>query len=201
MTPRTTLVALVVGAAGLTSVGPADGASDPCRKKGARVVLQNSVARVLDARETVYACLKGHRPIELGTRTPEDSSSADILDVRRLRLAGHYVAWEDQCNCPDFPRTSIFVRNLRSRRLTVKQSTLTSQRFGPTTALRLTRTGAVAWIAEDVYAESVRREVRKVDAEGTIDLDAGDAIGRSMSLDGSTISWLSAGERRSATLK
>jgi hypothetical protein len=156
---------------------------------------------VWDAGDTVYACLLGRRPLELGIRTSDDSSGADVLDVRRLRLAGRYVAWEDQCNCPSNPTNTIFVKDLRTRRNLVATATLTSSRPGPTDDLELTSSGAVAWIASDIFTNATRREVHKGDAAGAAELDSGNRIGRRLTREGSTIRWTNAGIARTARLR
>jgi hypothetical protein len=115
----------------------------------------------------------------------------DLHDRRLFRLAGPYVAYDTQqydCNCG----STVTVRDLRTGGFTRSLA----RRY--LWDLRLEGNGSVAWIENPGYTGSPS-EVWVADTHGLRQLDRGN-ISRSLTLSGSTLTWVNDGVAHSATL-
>lgn len=190
-----------------------------CRKGS--TIAKTERARVFRIGDTVLGCLYStRRPVELAVVYRNEGSDYGQLD--RVRIAGRFVAFGQSQAGRQEQVYSVEVVDLRSGKGAyyptgelpdqVAQSCNSSGHqcagVGPTTDLELRNTGAVAWIANNVYArfglypENVRREVHRAQAGTDVLLDAGPDIDpRSLKRRGRTISWMNAGQTRSASLR
>jgi hypothetical protein len=204
-------VAFLGGLVSTTGLADAAHRDAPCGIPGARVVAKTRVARVvLDNHVTYYGCLNHHRAVEMGTRTPPGYGGASWGEIHNITLAGRYVGFTEWAQDHNFLEYYVMVTDLRTRRSKVALPTGTAppdQRsyqtgFGPTTGLVLKDDGAVAWIAQDIYAEPTTYEVHKADRDGKQVLDAGpDVDPQSLRLTGSRLSWIKNGQPASAVLR
>lgn len=125
-----------------------------------------------------------------------------------LRLAGRRTAYSLDETSSNSDHAVVEVRDLPSGR-TLHRSTFEPAvdlgYTGGTTGLVLKRNGSVAWIRATCRPEapptSCQYVVLRLDSRGRSRLDAGpDVVPNSLTLKGSTLSWLDGGERRFASL-
>ncbi len=152
--------------------------------------------------------------VRLGARSnPQDT--VEQVGERNFRLAGDYVAFERFDAGQGGADYNVEVVNLRTRRRLHHVPTGPipsdanfaggfsggSSGTGPTTALVLNPHGSVAWIVRDVYAAGRSYQVHKDDHAGPALLDEGSAIDpRALTAAGGVVSWIDAGQRRTAPL-
>jgi uncharacterized delta-60 repeat protein len=138
----------------LAFAGPAH-AADRCRAPGAHTVLENSTARLFwvkgkgQTKRVYLGCRRGHRPIRVATNRFTEATRSDpytSVTNRRFRLSGRWVAWI-RSSYVDFGvgelSSAVMVRPLGGGGRRVQQG-LGS--YGNAYALRVSSTGAVAWI-------------------------------------------------------
>ena len=217
------LLAVLTGAALLLSFAVASSAKPrTCRAEGSTTVLKTSHARVYqiraDAGFLVYGCVYSKNARYLLNPGPTDCE--DPIDrPGSPRLAGRYVGYRlAVCNI-DQLKESVYVRDLVTGKLLV--STSASPTFRATLTigtifvsdLELKANGSVAWIVKRVGnssdsppdAEEVRKSDRTIFKEPRTTsklLDTGDDIElKSLTRDGSTISWTNAGVNKTARLR
>jgi hypothetical protein len=192
-----------------------------CRPRGWQAVVENPFARVYsvpdpDAGRGYYVCR-----FETGTArwfgqdlTADDPYGTDqSVDADATRLTNQktaYVLIEADSRYEPRERQSLVVRDVVS--WDVEHEIQAGHHWGADfgapgdeygfTDVALKENGAVAWIvAKGPYGDR-SSEVRKTDATGEyVLLDSGAGIDRaSLTLDGSTLRWLNAGEPRAASL-
>lgn len=179
-----------------------------CAKKAGKTLLRTSDARVFKKRRQVYACLlRKRRAFRLrGHALPYGDD-----DIRDFRLRGRFVAYS-------LRRSSgrrVRVKELRRGRTIHDAKVALVSRIGFTalTDLRLKRNGSVAWIVKtQPYDVALKLyplpeeflpdfEVGKSDRTGQALLDRGHYIAPgSLSVGGSTVSWIRGGRSHSAVL-
>jgi hypothetical protein len=139
-----------------------------------------------------YACLyDANRLIKLG----EDVDNGDpggTTDLALFRLAGPYVAY-GTFGGAEFARSFVGVHDLRSGK---KREHFAGGFIGN---LVLKDNGSTAWTASDGDAR-VPPTVWVWDSLGARRLDSGKIPDKSLTLDGSTLTWTNDGVERSATL-
>ncbi len=187
MTRSALVAAAALIAAGASGSGAEARVVSSCSAAGSETLRENSVARVYETRDDVIACSKrtGHREgILMGER------------IWQLRLRGHYVAYaffvcidlDEDCN------DGIERVDVRSGRF----SSVRGGGDGDVVRVELRRTGSVAW-SED---ERGTGEVYRRDRDGFRRLERAAGLdAASLRLRRTTLSWLTDGERRTATLR
>ena len=181
-----------------------------CRSQPAKTLLQNDDARIFNQRKifygyyflpVAYGCLFSvDKRFELGLDDPSGATgNSDSSDARDFQLAGTYTAYvlsyvgavigSDQVNVVDL-RDGTRVTPSSPQPMIVRE-------------LVLKDNGSVAWI-QNSY-DSKEEEVWTHDALGDRKLDSAPPRDNarpitSLTLTGSTLSWLHDGEPRSATL-
>jgi hypothetical protein len=177
----------------------------PCGPASARTLASSSEARVYVAGQVVYGCAatRGRRSYRLGTLMPCFSTPC----VVKPRVVGKLVAYGSLHRGVDTGFTVVTVRRLSDgKRLVDDSATLAStgpESFSALDALVLKRDGAVAWISDSqsIVRPGKEVEVVKHDSAGQKLLDSGGGIQpTSLRLQGSTVSWVNAGVKRSAAL-
>ena len=153
-----------------------------------------------------FACVKGGHTISLGVDSSYGNSDTFL---EHFRLAPPYVAWAVSSHGSE--DTTSFVietvdlrtaRRLHEHPNGADNSFIGSMGTGPTTALVLTHTAGLAWIAHHEGPQPTNYEVWRSDRRGTTQLDAGpDVDPRSLRLHGHQISWTRAGQTRGATVE
>lgn len=213
------LTGAIMASAALTqSEADANGGAQRCQLKGSRTVVQNAHTRIYRRDGDTFGCLRTrNKRYKLGAYRRDDFLFAG---QRNLRLAGRYVAYEDFQEGKDGLQYHVVVLDLRTGRRKHDVATGPTPAdtgvvgfaygIGPTSAIRLRATGAVAWIARNRYADSPLYEVRKRDTYrsrgangdlGTELLAQGPDIDpASLGLRRNILSWNQGGQRRSATL-
>jgi hypothetical protein len=132
-----------------------------------------------------YACLFSvNRLVKLGQDDDDDE------DVEAIRLVGPYVAYS-RAYCPMGCNFDLTVIDLRDGRRVKRVGT------GGITDLELKENGSVAWIE---FASESEREVWAYDTTGRRQLDRGNIPRQSLTLEGSTLSWMKDGVTYTATL-
>lgn len=192
------LVLALLGAA-----APAQ-AAQRCDFKRSTTVAKNAQARVFwvkgrGADKRVYfGCLRGRRPILLGTDRNPAASDETHTTNEHFRLAGTWVAFHrtsfSDSGVGEYAQ-SIAIRSLAGARRSVDQDLARSL----LKTLRLTSDGAAAW----VLANGEFREVDGVAAGATRAVPLAVARGiasDSLGLAAGVASWTLAGERQSAPL-
>lgn len=216
----------LVSALAMLHMASADGTSQRpslrCPPRHVRV-LRGDAQAVLYAtgsreERAVEGCVHGaSRAYRVGEPTYcADGSVGFCTGITRLTLSGTMVGYEEggvsevgeQFIGAEYV---IAVRSLRTGRIIHRAPTgviRTPRRgftgVGPATALVVGVDGSVAWIVDN-YEQSKPGlsyyEVRTIDSHGSRLLDSGSTIQRSsLKLRGDTLSWLQAGERRTAVV-
>jgi len=187
-------------------IGPAHAdARVRCEKLG-KTFLANESVRVLRLpyeQSTLrrppgyYACRVGTRRLfEIG------EFDRDSGGVRRIRIAGPYVAFEDR-PCGSGGCSEAIIRlNVRSgqRRVMSEQE---PNDTNPALDLELTRRGIVVWIRSVVRPDVQRFDVVRWDGATTTVLDSGpigDIQGESLAISGGRAYWFARGQAMSAVV-
>jgi hypothetical protein len=215
LTARLTVTPILAAAtlALLVACAPSAAArTSTCREEGSTTLGKSRHARVYEFQGDVYGCL-------FSENTPHVlivGTDCDVAGRGAIRLAGRYVGVARTfCNI-DQAEDRVQVTDLRTGQELV--STGASPTFSASleigsvyvTDLELKANGSVAWIAKlKVEGTPTEEEVRKSDrtiAKGPRTtsklLDAGKRIAsRSLTREGSTVSWTSAGVEKTARLK
>lgn len=183
-----------------------------CGDADSRTLVEGKAARIYaveseDSPPKVFGCLYGTgRPRRL--RLPAEANGYPILrEIGDVTLKAPWVAYSWLAvRYVDFVRTGVVVENLRTGKLSHASSALmeiSGRVYGPGNVLRmvLKGNGSLAWIAE---GESSPRYLQVVSngLEGFKLLDEGSEIDPgSLSVEGSTISWVNAGLAHSVILR
>jgi hypothetical protein len=139
-------------------------------------------------RRVAYGCLYStNRLVKLGV------DDGDPISRRDYRLVGPYVAFLRIEACGTGGCYTVVVRDLRSGRRTRALPT------GFVSDLELKGNGSVAWI-ERPLVSGEPPTVRAADTHGVRQLDSGNIAEGSLRLNDSTLTWLTGGVARSATL-
>ncbi len=192
----------------------------PCRPKGSTTVTKTRLARIYELKSPgnvpdFYGCLYSrNKSYVIGER-----NYCDVGRVGNFRLAGRYEAYTIPFCDIDTLTDQVRVVDLKTGQQLV--ATSPSPTLGAmlgfwngvvnVTDMELKANGSVAWIAKLKIGdgEPSRREVRKSDRKlGTGErktsklVDSGQLIAsRSLTREGSTISWTNAGIEKTATLR
>ena len=199
---------------------PASGASKRCAAPDGVVAVKGSASAVVFERQlpapsavtrmASWGCLKSRGRL---WRLPDDrvSDTSDQSVKTRLRLSGRFLAWTSATTYRGFGGASVQVLDLRSGRRTGTDAGYDTP-GGPQDAARvaglaLTPTGAVAWLRWDLVHDGAGgwRPIASIvarDRGGVRLLDTGPRadVARLRS-SGSTVTWSSRGEPRSARLR
>lgn len=186
--------------------------SRQCGSSKGRNIDATSRARLYERGGVLYGCaFKERKVIVLGRRAedPCDSSSG-CSGLRLPRLAGKWAAYDRATATRYVESTRIEVRSLTSgkvrHRWEAGYTDASVTVAAATTDLVLTERGSIAWITgisrpDNIGGFSSTQEVRKSDGGGSGVVDSGaDVAEGSLRLCGSAISWIRAGERRTAPL-
>lgn len=145
---------------------------------------------------TAYACAtKTGRVRKLGAFDIEEGGA------RLFRLAGTRVAFDD-LSCGGGSAGCIggvYVVEVRSG---VRRGAANASGTGIARDLEVTRAGAIAWTRAPASGAPDPGELRKLDADGEVVLDAGSDLDKeSLAVSGSTLYWTRGGAPRSAQLR
>jgi hypothetical protein len=198
-----------VVALGATAV-PAEAATT-CGLAGSKTIVRTSTARVFSKKgrlplsgggsvtgDRVYGCLyeRGRRTLLALARDVDGDS--EWVDRRTIRLAGPFAGYAHGFDSGLDGGEFVEVRDLRTGKRVYRtdDNSLVDVRD-----LELGASGSVAWISEQVDSPSTRGVFAWSLDQGLLTLDSGAQIGsRSLTLQGTTLSWLMAGAPRSAPL-
>lgn len=187
-----------------------------CEARGSRTVIKTDHATIYRRAGTTFGCLFSvGRRFKIGEYSPADERELGIESQRRVRLAGRFVAFEDFVEAPRTLKYAVRVFDLRTGRKvrdaptgpTPPEADRETQfgvavGIGPTTGLRLRATGGVAWIARNRYVPEPQFQVRKNDRTGHTELAAGaDIQPSSLTLSGSLLGWVEAGQEQKVRLR
>jgi hypothetical protein len=194
--------------AALAPGGAAEARRQPpsCAKKAGKTLRASREVRVFQKGRQVYGCLRrGRRVMRLGGWSLPYGSD----EIRNITLRGRFGAFS-------LRRSGLRVRvvDLRRRRVVHDaKGFFGSIPFGFLTDIKLTRGGAVGWVARadpiDVLLNPYAMptdflpsfEVGKADRDGPTLLDSGHFIvGGSLRLSGSTLSWVNGHIRHARAL-
>jgi hypothetical protein len=178
----------------------------PCYLKGSHTVASSKKVRVFEVKRQsgnrLYGCLRSNGVRQVLAKGYDDGYvTSGTFD--EVKLAGRFVAWQftaTDISCkaacpPEYDPTTadLHIRDLRSRRTRNVAGEVANDGH-----LFLTRGGSIGWPERP---SSGPIEVNAYDHAGAHTLDTGDGIAPdSLHLSGSTLDWLNAGERRTATL-
>jgi hypothetical protein len=176
-----------------------------CLTHHAKTVLSAPTGRVFwqplwDERDgwttTAYACL-----FSVNKRFKLDQDQDDDSDLDLFRLVGPYVAYQ-QAACSMGCGFSLHVRDLRdgSELRTVPTPFHIEEFIGRVTSLELKDNGSIGWINLPPPYTIAPPSVSAYDSLGRRLLDSGNIALDSLTLSGSTLSWIKDGLARSATL-
>jgi hypothetical protein len=175
-----------------------------CSSQPAKTVVQNGDGRILEqlrvggggVARVDFGCLFSvNKRVPLGGAATGEQHTGP-------RLVAPYAAFVEETS----GHPSVRVRDLRDGRLVSDLALTMSEHFGEprVTDLELKPNGSVAWLVRLPYTfgpPSNSVEVIAVDANGRRLLDSSDdVVPDSLTLDGSTLSWINAGVTHSATL-
>jgi hypothetical protein len=199
------LVLLVAVSLALIAAAPAQ-AADRCALKGSKTLRQTSKLRLYvlqGAQDKFYVCVRAN-----GRRFRADDRQSDMVTMLQTTLtsAGSYAAYgytfyENE----DTEGLRIVVLNLTTGKQTNYREAPTEFVNNAVPSLVLRSTGAAAWIAQEKPVQGdeaiTRREVHSGKSGKIKTLDTGlEVEPRSLKLAGSTISWVKAGETKTASL-
>jgi hypothetical protein len=210
--------AMVAASFGLPAA-PGNAGSQPhprCGPSNARTIASSEYARAFVRRGIVYVCGKrrGERTVRLGGERTECESSTGCGGIDLVRLTGRWVGYESFL-APNGSSASstIEVRSFRSGRILHQIRIGGSSKDGDALAssfgLVLKRNGSAAWISSvrrqpRTDPPSSTREVHRFDRTGHAVLDTAivgsDADITALDLEGSILSWIKMGERKSVIL-
>ncbi len=199
---------------------PAEAKRSTCSKRGGSTVLRTSSARIFRKGNDVYGCHRGPRRVfRLGTDLPPEEILAEA-GVRPVRVAGPLVGYSYFLRDPRgrfFSSQSLRVRDLRdgrTLRLIDYSDPPDATVFRTVPDLEVKANGSLAWIFEygalGPGGEVIRRyEVRTADGalgkraqSANHVIDPGpDIAPESLTLRGSTLSWVRNGQVVSAPLR
>ena len=145
---------------------------------------------------TAYACAtKTGRVRKLGSFDLEGGGA------RLFRIAGTRVAFDD-LDCSGGSAGCIGAVRVVDVKSGARRAAGNATGTGIARDLELTRTGAVAWTRAPASGQPDPGEVRKLDADGEVVLDAGPDLDKeSLAVSGSTLYWTRGGAPRSAQLR
>ncbi|MCW3047884.1 MAG: hypothetical protein JWO74_2168 [Solirubrobacterales bacterium] len=203
-------VMLVVWAAALATAAPqANGAGAATRRacppRHAKVIAASGQAVAFRIGAAVYGCARGRRPVKLGyLHRPSDDLEPEYDNVRRVRVAGPYVAYEHEYGDPNSASYRIQVRDLRTRRYRrdLPTGNLTDPSrlahgdsgVGPATRIVMTPRSSVAWIVRNIYSPDVDYEVWKANDDKPMMLASGsDVDHRFLSIRRHQVRWRQGG--------
>jgi hypothetical protein len=166
----------------LTVAAPsADAAS--CRMPSGRVVASGEIAKLIavptPSGSALFACIR-----RSGRKVALDDSYTDA------RLAGRWVAWQRPARAGKW---RIAVHDLRTAKERLVIGHVAEH------SLRLTARGSIAWAQQQDGSPATPLYANEVEDGGRL-LDDGAVDAGSVALAGRRLSWLSAGESRSALL-
>jgi hypothetical protein len=173
----------LLAVAALTGGAPAAKAAS-CRIPSGRVVTTGEVAKLVAVPtprgSALFACIR-----RSGRKVALDDSYSDA------RVTGRWVAWQ---RAGRGGRWRIVVHDLRTgkERLVIGHVAAHS--------LKLTARGSIAWAQEQDGSPATPLYANEIEDGGRL-LDSGDVEAASVDLAGRRLSWLSAGEPRSAILR
>jgi hypothetical protein len=173
----------LLAVAALTVAAPAAQAAS-CRIPSGRVIATGEVAKLIavptPGGSALFACIR-----RSGRKVALDGSYSDA------RVAGRWVAWQ---RAGRGGKWRIAVHDLRTgkERLVIGHVAERS--------LKLTARGSIAWAQEQDGSPATPLYANEVDDGGRL-LDSGEVDAASVDLAGRRLSWLSAGEPRSAILR
>jgi hypothetical protein len=189
---RSGAAALVSGLLLLAAPAGAPAATTSCSSKGSTTVRENSVVRLYDEDDiSLFSCSKrtGHR---------EFLHAYDAGRVWQLRLRGHYVAYAYE-SCLDAAGEEDCLLGIEVNDARTGRRTFSEMNAYGADRLVLKRNGSIAWGIE--YGDT-GGDIFKRDCDGRKRLARGKGVDpRSLRLRGSTLSWTSGGERRTAPLR
>lgn len=188
----------------------------PCRPKGSTTVKKSRLARIYELGSIgnvpdFYGCLYSrNKSYVIGER-----NYCDVGRVGNFRLAGRYEAYTIPFCDIDVLTEQVRVVDLETGQQLVATSSSPSLNLIVgigrvyVTDMELKANGSIAWIVKLKGGPPTQEEVRKSDRklgkgkrETSGLLDAGQQIAsRSLTRDGSTISWTNAGVEKTATLR
>jgi len=201
----------------LSCCAPAAAPAAPrCGVKGAYTVAKGRSISMLRRGVNLYGCLRSSgRVTKLAQREDKDAV-VDQAGQRHLQLNGRFVAFEDYLTGRDGATYYVDVWDLRGghhlHHTPTGPTTLHGggpgfavyAGVGPTTRIRLTARGQVAWIArnDDQSDPGYRRlEVHKIDSAGAARLDVASSIDpQALWLTRTSVSWRRDGVTRTATI-
>lgn len=218
---RLTVATCACGVTAACWIGPVAGrstalGSSSCPTKPAVVLAESTTARIFALSRTrgVYTagCIRGSKRRPLPLASPNGCNDfGEMCYVSAVGLRGSVAGY----GITDLPfrvieaSATFILRDLRSGQILLSVPAFTNARVSSDTAridgvraIVIAGRRAAAWIARNPTAAPERRyEVRKFDAGGLTVLDLSAAIrSDSLRLDGSLLTWVSGGLRRSAPL-
>ena len=186
------------------AAGGGRAAGRPCGPRAAATLAADAVARVYSVGGNVFGCVAGaSRSIELGTTG--FSVRAGRVDL--VRVSGTVAAYGLVRSGVDTASATVVVRRLTTGRVLAQRAATTREGvegFQSVDGVVVKADGAVAWIAtaNSIGPPKFVRQVRRMDARGTVTLDWGPAVAAgSLALSGSALRWRHGGLLRRSTLR
>jgi hypothetical protein len=203
--------ALVTTAGGLVlliTVGTQAAASArlECATPVSRTLLATESARVFLKAGNVYGCLyRTNRPLLLN----EDARKCNDAcgGVRRISLAGRFVAWERVVTSRSVAATSVVRTDLRVRRSSTVWSSggVDEGSDSQVKALASTRAGDIAWVSSFFASgtgQPVSYHLHVSVNGGDTELDASHGLDpASLAIGGNRVYWVTDGDTRSHALR
>jgi hypothetical protein len=185
-----------------------------CAPAHARTLASSKYARAFKRGDFDYVCdRRSGKTLRLGPTLNECDSSIGCGGIDLVRLSGRWVGYESFLADRSSATSTIEVRSFRSGRILhhirIGGDTKDGEEQAGSGALVLKRNGSAAWISTvrllpKTDPPSTMREVHRFDRTGHAVVDSAIA-GSNMDisglrLDGSVLSWLKMGERKSIVL-